>query len=581
MKLSRASGVLLHPTSLPGPYGVGDLGPAAYEFVDFLAASGQSYWQIMPLGPTGYGDSPYQCFSAFAGNTLLVSPQRLVEDGLLRESDIEPAPDFPAGRVDFERVIEHKRELLQKAFANFSAADLRLRSDYEGFRDFASAWLDDWALFAALKDEHKGAPWHTWQPGLARRDEAALSLARETFAERVESHRFAQYLFFRQWMLLRKYCAERGVRVVGDVPIFVAHNSADVWSRPHLFLLEEDGSPRVVAGVPPDYFSPTGQLWGNPLYDWDAMRREGFAWWIERMRATLRAVDVVRVDHFRGFAAYWEVPAADATAERGRWVNAPGRDLFNALRGALGPLPVIAEDLGTITPDVHALRDEFGFPGMRVLQFAFGGDPDDTHLPHNYTPNSVVYTGTHDNDTTVGWFASRSRPTDTAATAAATDAANLSDAPESVSATDAANATDATKAAGAMVKTDATDAADATDATKAAGATSETSETGATGAAGGDEEGPRRERLNALKYLGTDGAEIHWDFIREAFKSVATLAIVPAQDLLGLGSEARMNTPASAEGNWTWRLHANALTPDLRDRLLETTKLFGRHKKGR
>ena len=504
MKLTRASGVLLHPTSLPGRFGIGDLGPAAYEFVDFLASAGQTYWQIMPLGPTGYGDSPYQSFSAHAGNLLLVSPERLAEVGLLTEDDLKGVPELPAGRVDFERVIDAKRDLLQIAFDNYRADDTRLRDEYAGFLNYASAWLDDWALFAALKDEHKGASWHTWQRGIARRDRAALDYAREAFSERIEAHKFFQFLFFYQWFHLKKHCAAKGVKIVGDMPIFVAHNSSDVWARPELFQLHEDGRSRVVAGVPPDAFSETGQLWGNPLYDWDAMRRDNFKWWQERMRSTLTLVDVVRVDHFRGFAAYWEVPAEHETAEHGRWVNAPGRELFESLRGVLGKLPIIAEDLGTITPDVHELRDEFGFPGMRVLQFAFGGDPGDTHLPHNYERNTVVYTGTHDNDTTRGWFDARS------------DA-------------------------------------------NAAG-----------------NEGLKRERENALQYLGTDGAQIHWDFVREAFKSVADTAIVPAQDLLGLGSEARMNTPASAEGNWTWRLAHGALTDELRDRLKELTRLCAR-----
>ena len=508
MKLTRASGVLLHPTSLPGRFGIGDFGPAAYRFADFLAAAGQTYWQIMPLGPTGYGDSPYQSFSAHAGNTLLVSPERLARDGLLSQDDLKSVPDLPAGRVDFERVIESKRDLLQRAFENYGRDGAGLRDEYAGFLNYASAWLDDWALFAALRDEHKGAPWHTWQRGIARRDPAALDYAREAFSGRIEAHKFFQFLFFYQWFHLKKHCAAGGVKIVGDMPIFVAHNSADVWARPELFQLNEGGGPRVVAGVPPDAFSKTGQLWGNPLYEWEAMRSDGFGWWAARMRSTLALVDVVRVDHFRGFAAYWEVPADHETAERGRWVDAPGRELFESLRGALGAIPIIAEDLGTITPDVHKLRDDFGFPGMRVLQFAFGGDPDDTHLPHNYERNTVVYTGTHDNDTTAGWFAARSDER-----------------------------------------------------------------------AGGDE-GLKRERENALKYLGTDGREIHWDFIREAFKSVADLAIVPAQDLLGLGSAARMNTPASAEGNWTWRLADGALTDEVRDRLKGLTKLCARLPRG-
>src|SRR5687767_4842752 len=506
MRIKRASGILLHPTSLPGRFGVGDLGGEAYRFVDWLAAAGQTFWQVLPLGPTGYGDSPYSAFSAFAGNTNLVSPEKLVEAGLLADADIADAPDSPPERVDYGKVIEYKRGLLEKAFETFRAkleTDEALRGDYEGFLGFASVWLDDWALFAALKDEHKGEPWNTWAPGLARREAAAIENARASFAGRVESHKFFQYVFFNQWIQLKRYASERGVRVVGDMPIFVAHNSADVWAQPRLFKLNDDGKPSVVAGVPPDAFSETGQLWGNPIYDWERMQADGFAWWVARVRETLKIVDVIRLDHFRGFASFWEVPAGHETAERGRWVEAPGRELFHKLREANGGgLPIVAEDLGTITPDVHALRDEFGFPGMRVLQFAFGGDPHDTHLPHEYTQGSVAYTGTHDNDTVVGWFRQRSRE-------------------------------------------------------------------GAT-------EGERRERELCLKYLGSDGAEIHWDFIRAAQMSVATLSVAQLQDVLGLGSEARMNTPASTEGNWNWRLTQGALTDDLAARLRETTAMYGR-----
>jgi 4-alpha-glucanotransferase len=506
MRLKRSSGILLHPTSLPGRFGVGDLGGEAYRFVDWLASAGQAYWQIMPLGPTGYGDSPYSAFSAFAGNTNLVSPEKLVESGLLEASDIQDAPDFPAERVAYGKVIEYKRGLLERAFQNFKKrlpTDEGLRRDYEGFLGFAGVWLDDWALFAALKDEHKGAPWNTWAVGIARRELAALDGARVAFAEPVQAHKFFQYVFFQQWLKLKKYANERGVRVVGDMPIFVAHNSADVWSKPELFKLEEGGKPSVVAGVPPDAFSATGQLWGNPIYDWDRMRADGFEWWVARVRETLKIVDVVRLDHFRGFAAYWEVPAEHETAEHGRWVEAPGREVFGAIKDALGgDLPIVAEDLGTITPDVHQLRDEFGFPGMRVLQFAFGGDPHDTHLPHEYVRNAVAYTGTHDNDTVVGWFRQRSRE----------------DAPE----------------------------------------------------------GERRERDLCLKYLGTDGAEINWDFVRAAQMSVADLSVAQLQDVLGLGSEARMNTPASAEGNWDWRYTSGALTDGLAARLREMTRMYGR-----
>ncbi len=502
MKFPRSSGVLLHPTSLPGRFGIGDLGVEAFRFVDFLAAAGQTFWQIMPLGPTGYGDSPYSSFSAFAGNTLLVSPERLVEDGLLKASDLRDVPKLSTERVEYGKVIDYKRDLLEKAFSNFKTTDSKeLRSDYEGFLGFASFWLGDYALFSALRDEH-GGEWHTWPRPLARRESAALQAASLALREQVEAHKFFQFVFFKQWLQLKKYCFERGVRVVGDMPIFVAHNSADVWARPALFKLKDDGSPSVVAGVPPDAFSETGQLWGNPIYDWDAMRADGFKWWVERVRETLKLVDVVRVDHFRGFAAFWEVPAEHETAERGRWTNAPGGELFKAMRDALGEPPIIAEDLGTITPDVHALRDEFGFPGMRVLQFAFGGDPRDTHLPHNYTSHTVAYTGTHDNDTTVGWYEER---------VAASADAQL-----------------------------------------------------------------KRELENCLKYLDTDGEEIHWDFIRAASASVAVISIAPLQDVLGLDSNARMNTPASTEGNWAWRFREGALTDKLRDRLRDLTKTYGR-----
>jgi 4-alpha-glucanotransferase len=508
MRLERSSGILLHPTSLPGRHGVGDLGGEAYKFVDFLAAAGQTYWQIMPLGPTGYGDSPYSSFSAFAGNTLLVSPDALKGDGLLSDEDLAGAPDFPAGRVNFGDVIGYKRGLLEKAFQNFKGrlpSGEGSRHDYDGFQGFASAWLEDYALFAALKDEHGGKPWNEWDGSLARREDGALAAARERLREQIWAHKFFQYAFFKQWLLLRKYANERGVRIIGDMPIFVAHNSADVWSRPELFKLKEDGSPTVIAGVPPDAFSETGQLWGNPLYDWERMRGDNFAWWVGRVRETLKLVDVVRVDHFRGFAAAWEVPSEDETAEHGRWVPSPGRDIFNAMRASLGEeLPIIAEDLGTITPDVHALRDEFGFPGMRVLQFAFGGDPHDTHLPHEYVKNSVVYTGTHDNDTVSGWFEARS--------------------PEKAR----------------------------------------------------DDEGLRRERELCLKYLGSDGREINWDFVRAAHTSVSALAVAQLQDVLGLGSAARMNTPASAEGNWHWRFEGGALTDETRDRLKDLTFITGR-----
>ena len=507
MRFERSSGVLLHPTSLPGPFGIGDFGKEAHRFVDFLAAAGQTYWQIMPLGPPGYGGSPYASMSAFAGNVNLISPEELVAVGLLDESDVEKPPAFSTEVTDHGQVIAYKRALLEKAFHHFKGrvqGDQELMRDYEAVLGLAASWLDDYALFAALKDDHEGAVWSAWEPALARREPGALAAVRHDLADRVEAHRFFQYVFLRQWLDLKSYANAHGVRVIGDMPIFVAYDSADVWSRPHLWKLEPDGRPIVIAGVPPDAFSATGQLWGSPIYDWNRLRDEGFEWWIDRVRETLKLVDVMRLDHFRGFAACWEVPASDETAERGAWVEAPGRALLRAITGALGgrDLPIIAEDLGIITLDVHALREEFGFPGMRVLQFAWSGDPHDAHLPHEYTPNVVAYTGTHDNDTVVGWFAHR----------------------------------------------------------VSAGAT----------------ELERRELLNCLRYLGTDGAEINWDFIRAVQMSVARVSIVPLQDLLGLGADARMNTPGRAAGNWAWRYQSGALTASLRDRLRQTTETYGR-----
>ncbi len=506
MSFPRSSGILLHPTSLPGRFGVGDLGEEAYRFVDFLAASGQSLWQVLPLGPTGYGDSPYQCFSAFAGNPLLVSPERLVKEGLLAASDIASPPLFTADKVDFGEAITYKTALLRKAFENFRATtDTSLRGDFETFNQHAAAWLEDYALYRAMKDARGGVAWNKWEAPMVRREARALAEAREGLREEIVAHKFYQYLFFKQWSQLRAYCHEKRIQIVGDVPIFVAHDSADVWAAPEQFKLDEAGNPLVVAGVPPDYFSATGQLWGNPLYDWERMRRDGFRWWIERVRGTLQTVDVVRVDHFRGFAACWEIPGGDKTAERGRWVNAPGRELFNAIRAALGEVPIIAEDLGVITPDVEALRDDFGFPGMRILQFAFGGDTRNIDLPHNYHRNVVVYTGTHDNDTTVGWF---------------------------------------------------------------------NSEAGAGSTRTGEQ--VSKEREFCKKYLNTDGREIHWDFIRAVLASVANTAVVPAQDLLGLGTEARMNLPASTSGNWDWRMRPGALDERISQRLRELAALYAR-----
>lgn len=404
-RAQRSAGVLVHPTSLPGPFGIGDLGPAAYAWVDSLIRARQKWWQILPLGPTGFGDSPYQSFSAFAGNPYLISPQVLVQEGLLRQEDIDGV-FFPPGRVDFWPIIQFKIRLLNRASDNFQAGWApQLRGEFETFLDQQKSWLDDYALFMAIKDAEGGRTWQEWPDEWRVRDAEALERTREELAQSITRHQFRQFLFFRQWNFLKKYANERGVRLIGDAPIFVAGDSADVWANPQFFLLNEDRRPRFVAGVPPDYFSATGQLWGNPLYDWPALKATGYAWWIARVKATLAQVDLVRLDHFRGFEAYWEIPAGMPTAEKGRWVPGPGGDLFQTLLRELGQLPFIAEDLGIITPEVEKLREMFHLPGMRVLQFAFGGATEHRFLPHNYDHNTVVYTGTHDNDTTVGWYA--------------------------------------------------------------------------------------------------------------------------------------------------------------------------------
>ena len=405
MKFERASGILLHPTSLPSPYGIGDIGPEAHRWLDFLAQTGCSLWQILPLGPTGYGDSPYQCFSAFAGNPYLVSPEALLIDGLLHPDDLADIPAFPAERVDFGALIPWKLALLDRAHQRFiHHASNELCTALDSFQRTQSAWLDDFALFMALKDENRGASWVTWAEPLRDRHPQAVEQARQRLAPAIARHVFRQFIFFRQWERLHSHAAGWEIQIIGDIPIFVAHDSADVWANPELFFLESDGYPSAVAGVPPDYFSPTGQLWGNPLYRWSAHRENGYSWWLERFRAVLSLVDIVRLDHFRGFAGYWRVSGKAKTAEKGRWMRGPGKDFLQAVRIALGDLPIIAEDLGVITADVTRLRDDFGLPGMKILQFAFEGTPQDPFLPHNYPKNCVVYTGTHDNDTARGWY---------------------------------------------------------------------------------------------------------------------------------------------------------------------------------
>src|SRR5271169_6361919 len=400
----RASGVLVHATSLPSRYGIGDLGPAAWAWVDRLHEAAQSWWQALPLGPTGYGNSPYQSLSSFAGNELLISPDGLIDDGLLRASDCE-GNSFPASAIDYDAVIAFKHRLLETAWTNFSAgACLDLRPHFDQFCHDQTHWLEDYALFRALKARHQGACYLEWPAELVRRVPAALALARRDLVNQIEQVRFVQFLLFRQAERLKKHAHARGLRLVGDLPFFVSPDSSDLWANPELFLLDEQHRPRFVAGVPPDYFSAKGQLWGNPVYNWDAVRRTGYRWCVDRLRALLAHVDAIRLDHFRAFAAAWHVPNGAPTAQTGEWEPGPGAEFFSVVQRELGGLPFIAEDLGLITPDVCALRDQFDLPGTRVLQFAFDGKPDNPHLPRNYPPNTVVYTGTHDNPTTRGWF---------------------------------------------------------------------------------------------------------------------------------------------------------------------------------
>ncbi len=488
MHTDRSSGILLHPTSLPGPYGIGDLGPEAYRFLDFLSAAGQSLWQVLPLGPTGYADSPYQSYSAFAGNHLLISPDRLATEGLLQAEELEAAPGLPEGEVDYDAASRKKLELLRLAHARFGGGP-----DYERFREEHGSWLPDYAFFMALKDSQPEPVWWGWPPELRDRHHQALAAVREELVGEIALHEWLQYEFYRQWNAVRGDANRRGIRIVGDLPIFVAHNSADVWAHPELYHLDAEGQPTVVAGVPPDYFSSTGQRWGNPLYRWDVMERDGYGWWVERLRGAFALYDIVRIDHFRGFEAYWEVPAQEETAMHGRWVPGPGPKLFEKLRAALGELPIIAEDLGVITPGVEALRDDFGLPGMKVLHFAFS-DPSNQYLPHNYLPNCIVYTGTHDNDTTVGWWATLSE----------------------------------------------------------------------------------QEKTFVRAYLGPVGEQIHWALIRLTLASVARMSVMPLQDVLGLGTAARMNMPGTTAGNWRWRLAPSLLTPEVTQRLRGLIETYGR-----
>jgi 4-alpha-glucanotransferase len=507
MTSSRASGILLHPTSLPGRFGIGDLGSEAYRFADFLADTKQRLWQVLPLGPTDASNSPYQCLSVFAGNPLLISLEMLVKEQFLDSADLRNAPAFPEHCVDYDAVIDFKMPLLEKSFALFEAKAAPAQQDeFESFCLSKASWLDDYALYIALSEAHGCVAWNVWEKDIRMRLPEAVRGWSKKLARGIRYHKYQQFQFFRQWATLKKYCHDRGIRLIGDMPIFIALDSATVWLHPELFYLDDEGRPTVVAGVPPDYFSETGQLWGNPLYRWDVMARDGYSWWIERFRATRSLVDIVRLDHFRGFEKYWEVPGGDATSRNGRWVPGPGAALFEAIRNTLGDVPIIAEDLGLITPEVDALRERLGFPGMRVLQFAFGDDPKaEDYRPHNYPRNCVVYTGTHDNNTTIGWFREE-------------------------------------------VLDDTTQSREVREA----------------------------ERRLALKYMGSDGREVNWDFIRLALMSVADTAIIPLQDVLGLGSGARMNRPATSEGNWTWRFKREMLSGEINNKLRELTTIYGR-----
>ena len=504
----RTSGVLLHFSSLPSPYGIGDFGPEAHAFARLLARSGQTLWQFLPLNPTspGIGNSPYSSPSAFAGNTLFISPDLLLEDGLVTREDVDAASaeavffhgNGEPSHVDYDRVHRQREVLLRKAFAN-SAEALKTDGSFAAFVEENKYWLEDYARFATIKAAHNGAEWTKWPEPLARRDKSALAEWDARESEAMQRERFCQYLFYRQWGKLRAVCAKLGLRLVGDVPIYVTYDSADVWANTRFFQLDGAGFPTVVAGVPPDYFSPTGQRWGNPLYDWDALADDNFLWWTRRLMHNLAMYDLVRLDHFRGFAGYWEVPAAEKTAMNGRWVDAPGYALFSALARRLVSLPIIAEDLGVITPDVRELQRELGFPGMAVLQFGFGGNLlENPHAPFMHTRNQVVYTGTHDNAPTRAWFR------------------------ESAS-------------------------------------------------------GEEKSTLETYTGHAVTEENVPWVMMRLALSSAADMVVVPVQDILGLGTDARMNTPSTTEGNWRWRLLPGQFSDESIRWFMENTAFFGRH----
>jgi 4-alpha-glucanotransferase len=507
VKFPRSGGILLHISSLPGGHGIGDLGASAVEFTEFLAAAGQRIWQVLPVGPTGFGDSPYQSFSAFAGNPLFIDLNELQRAELLRAEDFLAAPKWSADKVDYAEVIPFKMKLLRVAAERFF--ERRRASESKSFEEFCgqhSEWLSDYALFMAVKEAHQGVSWTSWDPGIRDREPSAVKEWTERAQKEIDGQRFCQFVFFEQWQKLKAHCASLGIRLMGDLPIYVAHDSSDVWAHKELFQLNRDGSPAVVAGVPPDYFSATGQLWGNPIYRWDLLAQSGYAWWVKRFRSALSLFDMVRLDHFRGFEAYWQVPGDAETAAKGRWVKGPGAELFRVVQSKIGDLPIVAENLGVITPEVEAIRHEFNFPGMSLLQFAFGNDPQGPSFrPHNYARELVAYTGGHDNDTTVGWWNSTA-------------------------------STDSIRTA----------------------------------------EDIQKERAFARAYLGFEHEPVNWVFIRAVMSSVADTAIIPLQDVLGLGTEARMNLPGTKSGNWRWRYVPNTLTSEHSDRLAKMAKMYDR-----
>ncbi len=501
MKFNRESGVLLHPTSLPSKYGIGELGNEAYDFVDFLVRSRQRLWQILPLGPVGYGESPYQCFSAFAGNTMLISIEKLLDQKLLFQEDIGIAPCFDTRLVEFERVKAFKFDLYRKAFERFKAAGAN--SQYNKFLMENNYWLDEFSFFMALKEYFGGTAWNLWDKEIAFRDFKAMKYYRNILTREIEYQRFLQYIFFSQWLEIKSYANNKGIKIIGDLPIFISYDSSDAWSQRSLFELDAAGNPAKVAGVPPDYFSATGQFWGNPHYKWDEMEKDEFKWWRDRLDMLLSVVDIIRIDHFRGFESYWEIPGGEKTAQIGSWVKAPGRKLFQTLKAYKNDMPIIAEDLGVITKEVEEMKNEFEFPGMKILQFTFGRGSEERFLPHNYEENAVVYTGTHDNDTTAGWYM-KARETD----------------PGSI------------------------------------------------------------DELNRYFGIAEEIGEkaMCWTLIRSALSSRANTAIIPLQDILCLGSEARMNIPNTIGGkNWAWRLEEGQLTSELEEKLAGLSVLYNRN----